>query len=229
VRLIPSEAIVLAGGLGTRLREALPGVPKVLAPIDGRPFLELLLRRLAGQGVASVVLATGWNADLVEAAATQWASVVDLTFSREERPLGTGGAIARAFEHVRGDRAWVMNGDTFCEIDLHAVSAIASPAPGDPWLVGVEVDDAGRFGTIEVDGSRVVAFSEKTGRGERGTINSGTYILPRDLMAPGEYSIEYDRFPLWLAQGRLRAVVVDARFIDIGTSASLGAAKTFFQ
>jgi D-glycero-alpha-D-manno-heptose 1-phosphate guanylyltransferase len=229
VSLDPSEAIVLAGGLGTRLREALPDVPKVLAPIDGRSFLELLLRRLASQGVRSVTLATGWRAELVEAAATQCAGFVDVNFSREDQPLGTGGAIARAFQHIRGDRAWVMNGDTFCEIDLHAVSAIASAAPHDPWIVGVEVDDASRFGTIEVDGSRVVAFSEKTGRSERGTINSGTYLLPRDLMSPGKYSIEYDSFPLWLAQGKLRAVVVDARFIDIGTATSLEAAKSFFQ
>lgn len=228
MKLLPGEAIVLAGGLGTRLRDALPNVPKVLAPVGGRPFLEILLQRLAAQGVESVVLATGWLAQDVEAAASKCRGPLRIRFSRETRPLGTGGAIAQAFGHVRGDRAWVINGDTFCEIDLHAIAAIASGSPGEAWLVAVEVADASRFGTIEVDGSLVVRYVEKTGRNEPGIINAGTYVLPRELVRAGEYSIERDCFPVWTEQGRLRAAVVNARFIDIGTADSLAAARSFF-
>ncbi len=226
--LSPSEAIVLAGGEGTRLRDALPGVPKVLAPIGGRPYLHRLLNWLAGQGLASAVVATGYAAETVEASASQWSGPLDVTFSREPERLGTGGAIALAFERVRGERAWVFNGDSFCDVDLAAIAERAAASPRDAWIVAVEVDDAGRFGTVVLDGDSVVRFEEKSGANVPGTINAGIYVLPRGRMESGPYSLERDSFPRWAAEGRLRAVRARARFIDIGTPDSLQAAQTFF-
>lgn len=223
--LSPGEAIVLAGGAGTRLRSVLPDTPKVLAPIHGRPFLDHLLEWMSGRGIESMVLATGYAADAVEAVASKHPGV---TFSRESEPLGTGGAIASAFASIRGDRAWVFNGDSFCDADLASVAEATAHSPEDAWLVAVEVADAGRFGTLELDGSRVVRFLEKTGRREAGWINAGIYILPRALASQARQSIERDFFPAWAAQGRLRAARVRARFIDIGTPESLAAAESFF-
>lgn len=226
--LSPPEAIVLAGGAGTRLRGVLPDTPKVLAPIGGRPFLHRLLDDLARQGIEEVVLATGYAADAVEASARDWNGPMHSRFSRETAPLGTGGAIANAFDAIRGSRAWVMNGDSFCDVDLREVATEAAAAPEEPWLVAVEVDDASRFGTLELEGARVVRYLEKTGRVERGWINAGIYILPRALMTRGAYSIERDRFPQWAAGGYLRAARVRGRFIDIGTPESFAAAEAFF-
>ena len=225
---LPAEAIVLAGGMGTRLRGVLPDVPKVLAPVRGLPFLHRLFDMLAEQGIDSIVLATGYAAGAVEAAARTWRGTMNIAFSREAEPLGTGGAIAQSFDLVRGPSAWVLNGDSFCDVDLRAVAAAAAESPDDAWMVAVEVDDASRFGTLELDGSRVVQYLEKTGRVERGWINSGIYLLPRALITKGAYSIERDRFPKWADEGRLRAVPVRGRFIDIGTPESLASAESFF-
>lgn len=226
--LAPVEAIVLAGGAGTRLRSVLPDVPKVLAPIGGRPFLHLLLDVLSDRGIASVVLATGYAAEAIENAAAAYRGNIELTFSREDEPLGTGGAIAQAFGGIRGRRSWVFNGDSFSDVDLSAISVAAGTSAEDAWLVAVEVDDASRFGTLELDGSRVVRYLEKTGRIERGWINAGTYLLPRELISKGVCSIEHDLFPAWAAQGRLHAAAVHGRFIDIGTPESFAAAESFF-
>lgn len=226
--LNPSEAIVLAGGAGTRLRGVLPDVPKVVAPIGGRPFLHRLLDELASQGIASIVVATGYAAEMVEDAAAAWRGTVPIAFSRENEPLGTGGAIAQAFDLIRGSHAWVFNGDSYCDVDLNVVSTLAATSPGDAWLVAVDVEDASRFGTLELDGSRVVRYLEKTGRAQRGWINAGIYVLPRQLMTKGACSIENDLFPMWAAQGRLHAAAVRGRFIDIGTPESFAAAEAFF-
>jgi NDP-sugar pyrophosphorylase family protein len=226
--LSPSEVIVLAGGAGTRLRGVLPDVPKVLAPIGGRPFLHRLFETLAEQGVERVVLATGYAAEAVEAAAQASRAAIDVVFSREQEPLGTGGAIAQAFDLIKGSRAWVMNGDSYCDADLSSVAQHASASPDDAWLIAVKVEDASRFGTLELDGSHVLRFLEKSGSAASGWINAGIYILPRALMTKGAASIERDLFPKWAAQGRLHAVSVQARFIDIGTPESLAFADAFF-
>lgn len=223
--VFPNEAIVLAGGAGTRLRSVLPDTPKVLAPIHGRTFLDYLLDWMSERGIESMVLATGYAADAIEEAASKHEHV---SFSRESEPLGTGGAIASAFGKIRGDRAWVFNGDSFCDADLARVAEEAAQAPGDAWLVAVEVDDASRFGTLDLAGDRIVRFNEKTGRNEPGWINAGIYILPRALASQARQSIERDFFPMWAADGRLRAARVNARFIDIGTPESLAAAESFF-
>ncbi len=226
--LSPSEAIVLAGGAGTRLRGVLPDVPKVLAPIGGHPFLHRLLERLAEQGIERAVLATGYAAEAVEAAAHASRARIEVVFSREEEPLGTGGAIEQAFDLIKGSHAWVMNGDSYCDVDLSSVAEQATASPDDAWLVAVEVEDASRYGTLELDGSHVLRFLEKSDSTASGWINAGIYILPRALMTKGAASIERDLFPKWAAQGRLRAVSVHARFIDIGTPESLASADAFF-
>lgn len=228
-----AEAVVLAGGAGTRLRDALPGTPKVLAPILGRPFLHHLFDHLTEQDITSVTLATGHAATQVERVASEYAGPLELRFSREEQPLGTGGAIARAFERVRGERAWVFNGDSFCGASLRDVEAVTVESPGDAWLVAVPVGDASRFGTLVLDGTRIVSYLEKSGRHERGWINAGIYLLPRGLAAAGgaslPCSIERDLFPGWATAGILRAAAVETPFIDIGTPESLAAAESFFR
>ena len=108
------------------MRSVLHDVPKVLAPVCGRPFLHYLLDTMARQGITRVVLATGHAAEAVETAASAFRGAIDLRFSRETEALGTGGAIAQAFEMIRGQRAWALNGDSFSDVDLGAVSIAAA-------------------------------------------------------------------------------------------------------
>ncbi|HEX2836224.1 MAG TPA: sugar phosphate nucleotidyltransferase [Thermoanaerobaculia bacterium] len=228
--LSPNEAIVLAGGEGTRLRSVLPDTPKVLAPIGGRPFLHLLFDRLAAQGITSIVLATGYAAELVESIAGDWRGPMTIAFSRELEPLGTGGAISQAFGRIAGERAWIFNGDSFCDVDLPAIADAASAAPKDAWLTAIHVDDASRYGTLQLNGDRIEAYLEKTGRSEPNWISAGIYILPRAVLpASGSYSIERELFPQLAAGGRMRAARAAGRFIDIGTPESFASAEAFFR
>lgn len=228
--LSPNEAIVLAGGEGTRLRSVLPDTPKVLAPIGGRPFLHLLFDRLAMQGMTSIVLATGYAAELVETIAGHWRGPMTIAFSREFAPLGTGGAISQAFAKIAGDRAWVFNGDSFCDVDLQAIADAANTAPNDAWLTAIHIDDASRYGTLQLNGDRIEAYLEKTGQVEPKWISAGVYVLPRAVLpANGRYSIERELFPRLAAEGRMRAARAAGRFIDIGTPASFASAEAFFR
>src|SRR5512140_3819954 len=117
-----TTAVILAGGLGTRLRAAVSALPKVLAPVAGRPFVGHLLASLARQGIRRVVLCSGYKADILESALGTSYEGLALSYSREESPLGTAGAARLALGKVEGPRALVLNGDSFCEVDLAAMA-----------------------------------------------------------------------------------------------------------
>jgi D-glycero-alpha-D-manno-heptose 1-phosphate guanylyltransferase len=229
VREIP--AIILAGGLGTRLRNVLPGTPKGLAPVRGRPFLAHLLAALANASVRCVTLATGHAADVVETTFGSDFNGMTLSYSREDRPLGTGGALRRAAAGLDADLVLALNGDSHVACDLpgfldwHRGHGL----PGS--LVLARVADAGRFGTVKVDEQSVIrAFEEKRGVAEPGWIIAGVYLLTRELLLglpKGESSLERDGFPRWLAGG-LGGYRTEAPFLDIGTPESLAEAEAFF-
>jgi NDP-sugar pyrophosphorylase family protein len=227
-----ASAVILAGGLGTRLRPVLGGKPKVLAEVAGRPFLAHLLAHLSRCGIHHVVLATGWRSEEVEAFVGDgsiWGLSVEI--SPEETPLGTGGAVRQSAALVRSDPFLVLNGDTFVAadparlLDFHlAHSARAS-------LLAARVGDRSRYGALRIDAEgRVLGFSEKGLVGE-GYINAGVYALSRAalglLPASGPCLLEIDLFPALLGGG-LWALRVEAPFLDIGTPESLRAAEAFF-
>ena len=169
-------AIILAGGLGTRLRESVSDRPKVLAEVCGRPYLAFLLDQMVDAGVRSIVLCTGYMGELVEEAFGASYRGARLDYSLEPEPLGTGGALALALERglVATTPTIVLNGDSYCDVDVRAYLAWAAETGARSALVLKEVDDASRYGRVEVgDGDALVSFREKEEGSGAGWINAG--------------------------------------------------------
>lgn len=178
------EAVVLAGGLGTRLRAVVADVPKPLAPVAGRPFLERQLAEFAQRGVQRTVLSLGHGADAIRARIGPRFAGMDIVCEVEAQPLGTGGALRAALARCDEPGVLVANGDTWLDLDLRALAAHWAARPG-PVIVGRHVDDAARYGRLlcheQADGRlRLAGFAEKGAAGP-GLVNSGHYLLPRDL------------------------------------------------
>jgi NDP-sugar pyrophosphorylase family protein len=225
-------AAILAGGLGTRLRSVVADRPKVLAEVAGRPYLAHLLDQLADAGIRRCVLCTGHLGDQVEEAFGAHYRGMTLDYSREPEPLGTGGAMRHALPYLEGHQVLVLNGDSFCRVDLNRFQAFHVTGGTSASLVLVEVPDAGRYGQVEVtaDG-RVVRFQEKVVGAGRGWINAGIYLLDRAVigaMPPGVVSLERQVFPSLVLRG-LRGFRTEGPFLDIGMPESYRAAERFFE
>ena len=225
------EAIVLAGGFGTRLRGVVDDVPKPLAPVAGRPFLAWLLDRLAAGGMRCI-LATGYLSELIEKRiGSRWQGM-DIAYSLEPRPLGTGGAIRLAASRLHGDAAHVLNGDTWLEYDPIALEAAARDA-GVPMAIALaRVDDVARYGAVDIDHGRVAGFREK-GEAGPGWINAGCYFLGADALAAlparDAFSFEQDVLQPRVQAGAVAAFTATAGFIDIGVPEDYARAQTLFD
>ena len=171
------EAIVLAGGLGTRLRPVLPDVVKPMAPVGGRPFLEFLLLRLAANGFSRVVLALGYRADSIRDHFGSNFAGMEIVDVVEETPLGTGGGMRLAMGKCEADHTFVFNGDTFLDLDIATLEARWQRSRS-IIIVAREVPDTSRYGRLVVSGERVTSFLEK-GEAGPGLINAGCYVLPK--------------------------------------------------
>lgn len=228
------DVAVLAGGLGTRISGVLGDTPKVLAPVEGRPYLAWLLDWLAGFGVRRVVLCLGHLASKVEDwVARHPRADMEIVASVEPAPLGTAGALRHARAQLGSDPVLVLNGDSFVAADLAALLARHQAASAEATLLCAEVADAGRYGRIELDDAgRIHRFAEKETSVAPGLISAGFYLLGRamlDRIAAGEAtSIEREIF-MAEAPGRIAAEVTRGPFIDIGTPESLAAAGAAFR
>lgn len=226
----PPPVLVLAGGLGTRLRSVIADRPKVLAPVGGRPFLDLLVERLHAGGTRRIVLLVGHLHEQVERHVAEQLRPaypgLEIACSVEPAPLGTAGALRHAAA-LCGETFMVLNGDTYFELDTAALVA-AHRRAGDAiaTLAARVVPDSGRYGGLDVaEDGRVRGFFEKDPRAGRGMINAGAYVMePRLLehIPPGRaVSLEHETFPRLIAAGeRLQAVALDGHFVDIGTAES---------
>lgn len=224
-------AIVLAGGFGTRLAAVVSDVPKPMAPIAGRPFLERLLDQLARQGVRHVILAVGHKREIIRAHFGEIYADMVIRYSEETTPLGTGGAMRQAFEQFALERALVLNGDTFCPVDLAALSAAHARHGAAVTLTLVKVEDASRYGAVSltVDG-RVEAFHEKRAQRLPGLINAGIYAVERRAFAlAGDataFSFEQTILQTHAASESFHGHVARAFFIDIGVPEDYQRAQT---
>jgi NDP-sugar pyrophosphorylase family protein len=226
-------AAVLAGGLGTRLRPALADCPKVLAPVRGRPFLTYILDQLAGTGLRDVVLLTGYMGEKVRAAVGETYAGLCIQYSNEPSPLGTAGALRWAFPRFSSGTILVLNGDSYCKVNLTRFSACHSRRAAEVSILLAETPDASRFGMVQLaSDDRVVKFDEKKTVGTPGLVNAGIYLIARSLIeeipAGRPSSLECDIFPLWAGRKSFYGFRCPARFLDIGTPASLIEAAAFF-
>ncbi|HOX56508.1 MAG TPA: sugar phosphate nucleotidyltransferase [Candidatus Paceibacterota bacterium] len=227
-------AVVLAGGFGTRVAHLLPGVPKPMASVAGKPFLEWVVRFLATQGIRKVILSTGHLADVVEAHFRRRpVPAVNIRCVAEDRPLGTGGGFLNAVRHAgEAPDTWlVLNGDSLVFADLAQASSELKHPEAAGVVIGCAVADASRYGTLAIGPSGDLrGFSEK--RPGKGVINAGIYLLRSSLLRlfPNRLplSLEQHVFPQLLTQGAvLKVCAVDAPFLDIGTPESLRQAESF--
>lgn len=213
------EAIILVGGLGTRLRSVVSDVPKPLAPVAGRPFLAWMLDALAAQGIRRVILATGFMADrVVMACGDHWRGM-DVLYSQEPKPLGTGGAIAMAFSLVHGDACLVLNGDTWLTYDCADFDRGWRASDARLAVALAEVADVSRYGAVRVECDRVTGLVEK-GRVGPGYINAGVYGIRRSLFddfpATESFSFERDVLMPVVQREAVFAYTRTRDFVDIG-------------
>jgi D-glycero-alpha-D-manno-heptose 1-phosphate guanylyltransferase len=225
-------AAILAGGMGTRLRPMVADRPKVLAEVGGRPFIFYLLDQLAAVRVRQVVLCTGYLAQQVVDTVGETYGPLNLLYSQEPSPLGTGGALRFALPMLESETVLVLNGDSFCEANLRAFCLIHRLRGAKVTLLLAEVTDTGRFGWVELDGEgRITGFREKGKATGGGWVNGGVYLINRSFLESIPLqeivSLEQDLFPAWIGRG-LYGFRSQGRFIDIGIPESLLEAKTFF-
>ena len=216
-----SVCIVLAGGLGTRLRPVLADRPKCLAPVGNRPFLALQLEMLAARGIERFVLSLGHMAPLVEQAILPLQSQLRIETITEPEPLGTGGAILYALHHTGIDECMVTNGDTWLDADFSALMAPLDPSAHEKLRMGcIVVADRSRYGGLAFEGSGLVAGFLPKGAEGSGPINAGFYRLHRSAFdgwsVGAKFSLELDVLPGLVAAGAVRATPLDGTFADIG-------------
>jgi D-glycero-alpha-D-manno-heptose 1-phosphate guanylyltransferase len=229
-------AVVLAGGFGKRVEHLLPDLPKPMAPVNGRPFLEWVVRYLAAQAIRRVILSTGHLAAVVEKHfRTQPVPGVNISCVPETTPLGTAGGFLNAIRHADGKpAAWlVLNGDSLAAAPLDEMIQSLTSSEMAGALLGVPMPEAARYGTISQNPKGELAgFNEK--KPGAGVINAGVYLFraPVTGLFPDKtpLSFETDVFPALIARrARLKVCVTNAPFLDIGTPESLPLAEEFVR
>jgi NDP-sugar pyrophosphorylase family protein len=238
VSLSPEQvtAVVLAGGFGKRIQHLLPDLPKPMAPVSGRPFLEWVVRYLAAQKIQRVILSTGHLAEAVEKHfLSPPVKNVQVRCVRETNPLGTAGGFLNAIRDAKDQpSAWlVLNGDSLAPAQLDTMFGSLDESGTTGAILGVRVADAARFGTIsQNERGELAGFSEK--RPGAGVINAGAYLFHPSAVEQFQrktpLSFETDVFPELIARGaRLKVCVTNAPFLDIGTPESLPLAEEFIR
>jgi D-glycero-alpha-D-manno-heptose 1-phosphate guanylyltransferase len=217
-----TKAVLLVGGLGTRLRSVLPSTPKPLASVGDRPFVELLVRQLRHQDIRHLVLCTGYLAHEIEKAAGDGRAFdVTIEYSKEPRALGTAGAVKLAEPLLRDvDDFLVMNGDSFMEIDFRELIRFHRESGGIATMAVLQMKNEMRYGTVQITtAGRVSGFTEKGDGDSTGFVNAGIYVFDRRIfeqLPDGPASLERDVFPKLLEHG-VYASEQRGVFIDIGT------------
>lgn len=217
-----SSCLILVGGLGTRLRSALPDLPKPMAPVHGRPFLEYLLADLKKFGIEHIVFCVGYQAEKIEAHFGDGARFgMQVEYSRERELLGTAGALKLAQPLIASENFLMLNGDCYNAVDFQALLLQHRSTSATATLVAAHLEDRARFGSLKIDGdNRIQAFEEKGAATGAGYINAGCYAFNQSLLnlisAGGVCSLERDIFPVLVARGEMFAYQNRGAFIDIG-------------
>ena len=225
------DVAILCGGRGTRLQGILGDIPKPMAVIDGRPFLDFLIQGLARSGFSRVVLCTGYGKEAIRTWFTSTAQPVEIVFSEEPEPLGTAGALRLALPCLRSSHVLVLNGDSYTDIDLRQ-AAVPEPAAPAAIVSMVVTPNRGRddAGTVVVgDHHRVDAFVEKQGSAHSRHLSAGIYRIPVELLssipAGRAVSLETEVLPEWVRDPGITAILHDGHTLDIGTPERLALAK----
>ncbi len=212
------DAVVLAGGFGTRLAHIVSDVPKPMAPVCGKPFLEYVLEYLKRNGIDRVILAVGYKEDVIRSYFGSSFSNMDILYSSEDKPLFTGGAIRKALSLAEEGPVFILNGDTYFDVDLKAMLDFHLEKNASLTIAARKMTDFDRYGTIETENGRITAFLEKRPTGE-GEINGGVYLMDKHLLDFADheaFSFEKDVMEAKVGTLPMYAFASDGYFIDIG-------------
>jgi len=215
------ECIILAGGFGTRLRSVVSDVPKPMAPVGGRPFLELLMDHLLGYDFDHIVLSTGYMHEKIEQHFGNSYRNIPLSYAIEDNPLGTGGGIRNALEKCNDKNVVIVNGDTLFRIDYDDLQRFHSCHPTRLSVVLRMVEDTSRYGLVSTDcADRITRFAEKEASHGPGAINGGIYMIDRSLLESfplgTAFSFEKDVMQKLYLDEPFFAYTSGAYFIDMG-------------
>ena len=217
--VMPREVIVLAGGFGTRLQTVISDIPKPMAPVAGKPFLEYVLHYLAKEHMSHVILAVGYKKEIIENYLGKEFAGLKISYSPEDEPLGTGGAIMQACNYLSGDEAFVINGDTFFDVRLGALHHFHSEKDAQLSVALKRMEKFNRYGTVEINKEgKIIGFREKQFL-EEGFINGGVYCLDTqifDIDLPRKFSFETDILEKKYKSGNIYGKEYKGYFIDIG-------------
>ena len=215
-----NETIILAGGLGTRLRSAVADVPKCMAPVNGKPFLFYVIEQLKKQGVDKFIFSLGYKHEMITAWLQETYPLLFTQFLIEAEPLGTGGAARAACSLATEKNILLLNGDTLFKLDLKKLAAFHNKAGADCTLSLKPMQHFDRYGVVNIDkDAAIISFKEKKYYKE-GLINAGVYalntkrFLGEDL--PQKFSFEIDYLEKYYRERKMYGVVQDEYFIDIG-------------
>lgn len=211
-------AFILAGGKGTRLSTIVSDVPKPMAPIKSKPFLEYQIKFLTNAGINNIVLLTGYKSEVIRDYFLDGSEFnCNITYSNEDFPLGTGGAIKKAFDNSKVMEALVLNGDSFFNFQIEKFFRNLN---GNEGIALKHLKVADRYGAVKVDSNNnIISFSEKNPEAMNISINAGIYFLKKetcDLIPNGFCSLENEIFPILTKNRKLLGINCDGEFIDIG-------------
>jgi len=222
-----TEAIILAGGFGTRLKHIVSDVPKPMAPINGIPFLSFLFSKLISAGINHVILSTGYLHEVIENYYGNSFESLQISYSRENEPLGTGGAILLGLTKAKTDNVLVLNGDTLFEIDFGKLAEYHAEKESLLTIALREEDEVSRYGSVLVDDAgKITAFTEKN------QVHGGIYVINARLFSqlnmPVKFSFEKDVLETFYPEITFYGLAFNSYFIDIGVPEDYARAQIEF-
>lgn len=223
---------MLAGGMGTRLKSVVADVPKPMALVNNTPFLHTLLNQLYKKGVKRFILAVGYQNDVIQAYFTSLQLPYEIVFSIEKEPLGTGGAIQLALKQANSPEVLVVNGDSFFDLKLSEFVVSAQQLEKTCTLALKKMFNSERYGSVLLQGSKLIAFQEKSYR-EEALINAGVYWVDKQkftsLEFPKKFSFEKDFLEVYAEKDVLAGIEMEGYFIDIGIPEDYKQAQNDFE
>jgi D-glycero-alpha-D-manno-heptose 1-phosphate guanylyltransferase len=224
------DIIILAGGFGTRLKSLVSEVPKPMAPVSGKPFLEYVLSNFSSSNVSRIIFSLGHLSHIVKDHFGTKHKGIDLVYEIEKEPLGTGGAIKKAIKHCKEKYVLVINGDSFIDLNMDELT-LQLKKINNSFIVASMVDDASRYGCLRLNKDKLIGFTEKGTIGP-GLINSGYYLIKKNIFLnfnlPKIFSFEKDFLVPNLSNLNLSVFVSNGLFIDIGIPEDYIKAQTIF-
>lgn len=215
------EAVILAGGFGTRLQKVVKDVPKPMAEVNGKPFLEYIFKYLTNFNLKKVVVSVGYKADIITDYFKTSYEGIKIEYAFEYEPLGTGGGILNALKQCRDEDVLILNGDTFFNVDLFALENFHKQKQSDATLCLKHLQNASRYGHVSLnEENRIIGFAEKQPESKEGWINGGIYLLKKPVIEglglQDKFSFEKDFLERYYSSLNFGAFTSDGYFIDIG-------------